>query len=952
MFRRSNCFFQFRMGKYRGPLVAPGVNASDKSASHSSSSAVPSSSSLAYPSPSKNQKHPLQEEVRRALEQVNQNKSAATGAAAAAVSVGDSHRPVDRRQSAVQLAESIAQRVARQDEREEQQLANLHAARRLRQRNGGRLQPAAQREQFHEDEDARSEVFSAETEGAEVAEESAADGGDARDFVPGARSGRAPFEIPTLAAAAPPEAWVFRPQLLDANRMPTSMVVAPRDDHFVSASKRDVDNNNNEKSGNNCNSSGVGNNDAHDDDNDGEQGTNDSSNLRKIERMLSPALVAALRRCFVEWNIQRFTPVQEMVLSAALADSRRGIGASGGALEPRRDVCCIAPTGTGKTLCYAIPAIQVALECNGAADDATAMLTKARLDARDAARASLEAQQAERQSLTCRYCGLNVKQQRVCPQTGAPHPPVPSLVAYSSGDPEEDGGSLHPDGETAAAEAAATDGEDADAMPQRTKKKESFARPSSKVAASPSSLILVPTNALVDQVHRVMRGLHCGLRVAGVRNMHDEDSQMRMVHQLAGCDVLVSTPTMALTLLRKHRLTLKSVRFVAIDEIDHSLELPQYDLVNLVLALLPTTETGALRRRNFLAPSAQRRSYYQNSSISGVEQQEQQQQVRRMLVGATLPKPLIPFAAKLMHPTKARWVVGSLLENEARNHGSSLRSVIPLMSVPEGKSKSTNNNNSNAAALSSPSSSDPLATSPSAVMDTFGGVTIASNISHSVLMISRLEKTDKLRWLYDTGRILPTQPTIIFCNHKESVRFLADALKTSTLSHHAVRAAAVYSGQTEEARAAALGAFHSGTAQILVATDGYARGIDFPNVFAVVQFDFPPTFDVFIHRAGRCGRRGNAGRNFVMFEAADARHAPRLADYLRQRRQDVPPQLAKYARQSWADLYREQVQGLTLRRRDPRTNATMHNPPMGLTENRYPKSLDTFKRNRYKDSSD
>nr|ACO12580.1 ATP-dependent RNA helicase DBP4 [Lepeophtheirus salmonis] len=50
---------------------------------------------------------------------------------------------------------------------------------------------------------------------------------------------------------------------------------------------------------------------------------------------------------------------------------------------------------------------------------------------------------------------------------------------------------------------------------------------------------------------------------------------------------------------------------------------------------------------------------------------------------------------------------------------------------------------------------------------------------------------------------------------------------------------------------------------ILFCTDLAARGLDFPNVSTVIQFDCPDTPETYIHRIGRTARIGKSGSSFI-----------------------------------------------------------------------------------------
>lgn len=54
--------------------------------------------------------------------------------------------------------------------------------------------------------------------------------------------------------------------------------------------------------------------------------------------------------------------------------------------------------------------------------------------------------------------------------------------------------------------------------------------------------------------------------------------------------------------------------------------------------------------------------------------------------------------------------------------------------------------------------------------------------------------------------------------------------------------------------------FKDGRVQVLVCTDLASRGLDIPDVHAVIQYDFPENSTSFLHRAGRTGRAGKRGK--------------------------------------------------------------------------------------------
>lgn len=92
--------------------------------------------------------------------------------------------------------------------------------------------------------------------------------------------------------------------------------------------------------------------------------------------------------------------------------------------------------------------------------------------------------------------------------------------------------------------------------------------------------------------------------------------------------------------------------------------------------------------------------------------------------------------------------------------------------------------------------------------------------------------------------------------------------------------------------------FRSGRANILVATDVAARGLDVDGIKYVINFDFPQSSEDYIHRIGRTGRKHTTGTSYAFFTRKNAKCARALIEILREANQNVNPELEYIARES------------------------------------------------------
>lgn len=74
-----------------------------------------------------------------------------------------------------------------------------------------------------------------------------------------------------------------------------------------------------------------------------------------------------------------------------------------------------------------------------------------------------------------------------------------------------------------------------------------------------------------------------------------------------------------------------------------------------------------------------------------------------------------------------------------------------------------------------------------------------------------------------------------------------------------IKTGALHANRSQNQRLRALADFRSGAIRVLIATDIASRGIDVDGISHVVNFDFPPQVEDYVHRIGRTGRANTIG---------------------------------------------------------------------------------------------
>lgn len=118
---------------------------------------------------------------------------------------------------------------------------------------------------------------------------------------------------------------------------------------------------------------------------------------------------------------------------------------------------------------------------------------------------------------------------------------------------------------------------------------------------------------------------------------------------------------------------------------------------------------------------------------------------------------------------------------------------------------------------------------------------------------------DKLQTLARLLSKKGTAQTIVFVAHRESADRVGLYLRSERFT-----AVVYHGGMEQDARERALFRFRSGAANVLVSTDLAARGLDIPEVGAVVHYHLPADEATFAHRSGRTARWQSVGEAFLI----------------------------------------------------------------------------------------
>ena len=134
----------------------------------------------------------------------------------------------------------------------------------------------------------------------------------------------------------------------------------------------------------------------------------------------------------------------------------------------------------------------------------------------------------------------------------------------------------------------------------------------------------------------------------------------------------------------------------------------------------------------------------------------------------------------------------------------------------------------------------------------------APRVRQTAYVVSRPHKIAAL------GRVLDMESpasALVFCR----TRLEVDEL-TEKLGARGYRAEALHGGLTQDARERVMKKLRAGAADLIIATDVAARGLDIEQLSHVFNYDVPSAPESYIHRTGRVGRAGREGIAITLAE--------------------------------------------------------------------------------------
>ncbi|MBA3680586.1 MAG: DEAD/DEAH box helicase [Bacteroidetes bacterium] len=159
----------------------------------------------------------------------------------------------------------------------------------------------------------------------------------------------------------------------------------------------------------------------------------------------------------------------------------------------------------------------------------------------------------------------------------------------------------------------------------------------------------------------------------------------------------------------------------------------------------------------------------------------------------------------------------------------------------------------------------------------------------------RVVGDDKLEALMLLISKIGNRSTMVFCNHRDAVNRISEQLE-----HYKVEHGFYHGGLEQQERERTLIKLRNGSTNLLITTDLAARGLDIPEIEAVIHYQMPTTEDAMIHRNGRTARMNAKGAVYFLLDVDD--HLPPFLE-IEPEEETLPSKFVAPKPGQWKTLY-------------------------------------------------
>lgn len=153
------------------------------------------------------------------------------------------------------------------------------------------------------------------------------------------------------------------------------------------------------------------------------------------------------------------------------------------------------------------------------------------------------------------------------------------------------------------------------------------------------------------------------------------------------------------------------------------------------------------------------------------------------------------------------------------------------------------------------------------VIDVTSEDTTKGVIKHHYLLTPTRKRSDNLRRLAHVKDF----KALVFFNQLSELGVASERLDFLGLDHRTLA-----SDQHQTERKKAIDDFENNRVSLLLTTDIGARGLDFSDLYYVVQYDMSLNAENYVHRSGRVGRMGKSGEVITLVNDRDVRELRKM----------------------------------------------------------------------------